>query len=137
MKRFTEWLFTNPQEPSSLWRVIAWWELRRIPFNIIVGAYGALGFVVFLWAITTSGHLQPGEDAVEPIALLAAPFVINLLYTLGWLVEVPARHLFPGLSSGFGPRLLKLGFGLGLFLITIPAVFWGGYRLLQLVEVSF
>lgn len=136
MKRFTEWLFTNPQEPGSLWRVIAWWELRRLPFNIIVGAYGALGFVIFLWAITTSGHLQPGEDAVEPIALLAAPFVVNLLYTLGWLVEVSARHLVPGLSSGFGPMLLKLGFGLGLFLITIPGVFWGGYRLLQLVGVA-
>jgi len=135
VKRFTVWLLTNPQEPCSLWRVIAWWELRRIPFNIILMAYGALGFVIFLWAITISGHLQPGEDAVEPIALLAAPFVVNLLYTLGWLVEVPARHLVPGLSSGFGPMLLKLGLGLGLFLITMPAVFWGGYRLLQMVGV--
>jgi hypothetical protein len=31
--------------------------------------------------------------------------------------------------------LLKLGFGLGLFLITMPAGIWGGYRLLQLVGV--
>jgi hypothetical protein len=136
VKRFTAWLFTNPQEPRSLWRVIAWCELRRIPFNIIVMAYGALGFVIFLWAITTSGQLQPGEDAVEPLALLAAPFVVNLLYTLGWFVEVPARHLVPGLSPGFGPMLLKLGLGFGLFLITMPAVFWGGYRLLQLVGVA-
>ena len=136
MKRFTAWLFMNPQEPRSLWRVIAWWELRRISFNIIVVVYGALCFVIFLWAITTSGHLQPGEDAVEPLALLAAPFVVNLLYTLGWLVEVPARHLVPGLSSRFGPMLLKLGLGLGLLLITMPAVFWGSYRLLQLVRIA-
>jgi len=135
VKRFTEWLFTNPQEPRSLWRVIGWWELRRIPFNVIVLVYGALCFVIFLWAITTSGHLQPGEDAVEPLALLAAPFGINILYTFGWLVEVPARHLVPGLSSSFGPMLLKLGLGLGLFLIAMPAVSWGGYRLLQLVGV--
>ena len=135
VKRFTAWLFTNPQEPRSLWRIIAWWELRRIPFNIVVGTYGVLCFAVFLSAITTSGDLQPGEDAVEPLALLAAPFGINLLYTLGWLVEVPARLLVPGLSSRFGPMLLKLGFGLGLFLITMPAGIWGGYRLLQLVGV--
>ena len=134
-KRFTAWLFTNPQEPRSLWRIIVWWELRRIPFNIIVIAYGALSFVIFLWAITTSGHLQPGEDAVEPIALLAAPVVVNLLYTIGWLVEIPARYLIPNLSSGFGPRLLKMGFGLGLFLITMPAMGWSGYRLLHLVGV--
>src|SRR5262245_19075068 len=111
VKRFTAWLFTNPEEPRSLWRVIAWWELRRIPFNLIVIVYGALGFIIFLWAITTSGHLQPGEDAVEPIALLAAPFVVNLLYTLGWLVEVPVRRLVLGLSSHFSPLLLKLGLG--------------------------
>lgn len=136
VKRFTAWLFTNPQEPHSLWRVIAWWELRRIPFNLIVGTYGALCFAVFLSAITTSGHLQPGEDALEPLALLAAPFGINLLYTLGWLVEIPARLLVPGLSSRFGPLLLKLGVGLGLFLITMPAAFWSGYCLLQLVGVA-
>ena len=136
MKRFTEWLFMNPKELGSLWGVVAWWELRRIPFNIIVGAYGALSFVIFLSAIMTSGHLQPGEDAVEPIALMAVPFMVNLLYTLGWLVEVPARRLVPSLSSGFGPMLLKLGLGLGLLLITMPALLWGSYRLLQLVRIA-
>jgi hypothetical protein len=73
---------------------------------------------------------------VEPLALLAAPFGINVLYTIGWLVEVPARLLVPGLSSRFGPLLLKLGLGFGLFLITLPAAFWAGYRLLQLVGVA-
>jgi hypothetical protein len=115
--------------------VVAWWEIRRLSFNVIVGAYGALCFVVFFWAITTSGHLQPGEDAVEPIALLAAPLGINVLYTLGWLVEVPTRLLVPDLSPRFGPLLLKLGLGMGLLLITLPAGFWGGYRLLQLAGV--
>src|SRR5262245_8681402 len=128
------WLFANPTGTASPWRVVAWWEVRRIPFNIVVGSYGVLCLVVFYWAILTSGHLRPGEDAVEPIALLAAPFGINLFYTLGWLVEVPARLLRPGLSPRFGPLLLKLGLGLGLFLLTLPAVLWGGYRLLQLAE---
>jgi hypothetical protein len=116
--------------------VVVWWEVRRIPFNIIIGAYGTLCLALFFWAIATSGHLQPGEDAVEPIALIAAPFGINVLYTLGWLVEVPARVLNPGLSPGFGPLLLKLGLGLGLTLITLPAAFWGCYRLLQLAGVT-
>ena len=136
MRRFAAWLFANPDGARSPWRVVAWWELRRIPFNMIIGAYGALCLAIFFWAITTSGHLQPGEDAVEPIVLLAAPFGINVLYTLGWLVEVPARIFIPGLSPGFGPLLLKLGLWLGLSLITLPAAFWGGYRLLQLVGVA-
>jgi hypothetical protein len=111
--------------------VVVWWEVRRIPFNVIVGAYGLLCLLVFFWAIGTSGRLEPGEDAVEPIALLAAPFGINALYTLGWLVEVPSRLFRRDLSPRFGPVLLKLGFALGLFLITVPAGFWVGYRILQ------
>jgi len=136
VKHFTDWLFASPHEPGSSWRVVAWWELRRIPFNVIVGVYGALCFVTFLWAITTSGQLPPGEDAVEPLALLAAPIGINVLYTLGWLVEVPARLLVPGLPSRFGPMLLKVGLGLGLFLITLPAALWSGYRLLQFAGIA-
>ncbi len=132
MRRFADWLFANPQGARSLWGVVAWWEMRRIPFNIIIGVYGAMCLVIFFSAITTSGHLQPGEDAVEPLALLTAPFGINVLYTLGWLVEVPARVLRPALSPQFGPLLLKLGLGLGLSLITLPAALWGGYRVLQL-----
>ena len=111
--------------------MVAWWEVRRIPFNIIIGAYGVVCVLVFFWAFATSGQLQPGEDAVEPLALIAAPFGINLLDTLGWLVEIPARVLKPSLSPRFGPLLLTLGLGLGLSLISLPAVYWGGYRLLQ------
>jgi hypothetical protein len=75
----THWLFSRSDVDTGWWRVIAWWELRRIPFNIIIGAYGIACLAVFFWAITTSGRLSPGEDAVEPMALMAAPFVINIL----------------------------------------------------------
>jgi hypothetical protein len=120
-QRFAAWLFSNPEDPISPKGVFAWWEIRRLPFNLIVGTYGILCLVIFFAAITTSGHLQPGEDAVEPLALLAAPVVVNVLYTLGWIVEVTARSFEPGLSRRFGPLLLELGLGLGLFLSTVPA----------------
>jgi hypothetical protein len=83
VKRFMSWLFTSPSSTSSAWRVIAWWEARRIPFNIVIGLYGLVCLLVFFWSIETSGHLPAGEDAVEPIALIFAPFGINILYTLG------------------------------------------------------
>jgi hypothetical protein len=101
----TNWLFSRSDADTRWWRVIAWWELRRIPFNIIIGAYGIACLAVFFWAITTSGHLSPGEDAVEPMALMAAPFVINILYTLGWVVEIQLRVAYPSLSPQFAPSL--------------------------------
>jgi hypothetical protein len=135
MRRAWSWFFRSPDAPVSAWRVLAWWECRRIPFNVMVGAYGLLCLSLFFWAITTSGRLAPGEDAVEPMAILAAPFGINLLYTLGWLVELPARAFKPDLTPRFGPRLLMLGLGLGVFLISLPAVAWGGIRVAQMVHV--
>lgn len=133
MKRITAWLFAAPEVSTPIWRTILWWELRRIPFNIIVGIYGFVCLMIFFVAIGTSGHLEPGEDAIEPMALFIAPFVINALYTLGWLVEVPTRLAAPTLSSAFGPRLLKLGLGLGMVLITLPAALWTGISLLHAV----
>src|SRR5712691_7515526 len=129
MKRFQLWLFSQPQRPITPSRVISWWESRRIPFNGIVGVYGLLCLMIFLWAITTSGQLEPGEDAIEPLALLVAPVGINLLYTLGWLVEVPARRVVPDLFPAFAPYLLKAGLALGIVLITLPAAYWLVYRL--------
>ena len=131
MTRFFGWFFGVPPRPTTARSVVLWWELRRIPFNIIVGLYGLVCLAVFFWAITTSGQLGPGEDAVEPLALLVTPLGINVLYTLGWLVEVPSRQVVSDLSPQFGPLLLKLGLGLGLICITAPAAFWFGYRLLQ------
>lgn len=124
---------TETERPA--WKIVVWWELRRIPFNVIIGGYAIVCFAIFMWAILTSGELQPGEDAVEPLGLIAAPFAINFLYTLGWLVEVPARLVAPNLTPRFGPALLAAGLGFGLFLITLPAAFWGGIRVLQLLGV--
>jgi type III secretory pathway component EscT len=130
VKRIVGWLFASPKSPRP-WNVLVWWEARRLPFNLIVGAYAGVCFAVFAWAITTSGHFQRGEDVVEPILLIAAPFAINALYTLGWLLELSVQCVAPSLSTRFGPTLLKVGLVLGLFLITLPAGLWAGYRFLQ------
>jgi hypothetical protein len=137
LKRSIAWFFAQPQPPIRGWRVVAWWELRRIPFNLIIAVYGIICLVVFYWGILGTGILQlrPGEDAVEPMTLIATPLAANICYTFGWLVELPARLFVPALSPSFGPWMLRLGLGLSAILISIPAVFWGGYRVLQLAHV--
>lgn len=124
---------TEAQRP--LWKVVLWWELRRIPFNIIVGCYGILCLAVFSWGIGNSGQLDPGEDAIEPLAVIAAPFIINFFYTFGWLVEIVVRIQRREFSPRFGPMLFATGLGITLFLMTIPAALWGGIRLLQILGV--
>jgi hypothetical protein len=121
-----------PREPDRC-GAVPWWEVRRIPYNVLIGAYGILCLVVFYWGIVTSGALRPGEDAVEPMALMAAPCLANACYTLGWMVEV-LIDLAVGPSPQVGLFLFKLGLGFWFFVISAPAVYWGGWRALQLMQ---
>jgi hypothetical protein len=129
-----QWLFESPSEPVTALRVIGWWELRRIPYNFAIGAFGIVSLLIFFVSISASGHLQPGDDAIEPLALFAAPFVANVCYTAGWLLDIPLRYIRPSLSPGFTPLLFCLGLGFSFVVISLPAIFWSGYRLLQILR---
>src|SRR6185503_20909678 len=87
MHRFSEWMFSVREGERSATDIILWWELRRIPYNLIVGPTGLISLLLFYFFISRTNALKPGEDAVEPIALLAAPVVMNICYTAGWVVE--------------------------------------------------
>ncbi len=102
-------------------QIIIWWEARRIPYNIIVGISGVLSLIVFYFLIAKSGELQPGEDAVEPIALLAAPLFVNICYTLGWIVEIPVRYVLHD-ATLVAPALYGVGTVFSLFIVWLPTV---------------
>jgi hypothetical protein len=120
----------RPRDPLRCGAVL-WWELRRIPYNLVIGGYGIACLLVFFWGITTSGELRPGEDAVEPLALFAAPFIANVCYTAGWVVEL-FTHLLIGPSPQIGTFLFKLGLGFSLFVISIPAIIWASIGVFHL-----
>ena len=138
---FLRWLFTPPSEPTSSGDAVAWWERRRIPYNLIVGAVAIVAFIIYCVAITCTGTgaLQPGEDIIEPLALIAAPIiapiVINICYTAGWLLDAPLRAFVPSLSPQFTSRLFAAGFAFSLFVVSFPALYWVAYLLLQLLHV--
>src|ERR1035441_7208500 len=80
------WLFSSGQGTES---TVVWWELRRIPFNLIVGAVGLAS--VALMECLGSTFIEPGEDFVEPLVLILGTglFVLlaNVGYTLCWMME--------------------------------------------------
>ncbi len=119
------WMFTVPPGDRSDLRVILWWEQRRLPYNLIVGSVGLCSLAFFGLAIWKSGGLKPGEDAVEPLALLALPILVNVAYTAGWITEIAARRLWPGRAAPIGPALLRIGLVLSIGLELLPSVAWG------------
>lgn len=117
---------------------VAWWEGRRLAYNLAVGAVAIISFVIYYVSIVSTGVLKPGEDVIEPVALMAAPILapiaINICYTAGRAVDAPLRFLIPSLSSRFTSWLFAIGLAFSLVVVSLPAIYWGGYRLLQLLH---
>lgn len=94
---------------------IGWWELRRLLYNGLVFLAGISSMLL----VERFAHVPPGEDVVEPLAVLFFGFACNVGYTAGWLLEVlrlaPAhwrRLLF------WGGTLLSMGVAL------LPGLLW-------------
>jgi hypothetical protein len=106
------------------WDSIAWWEVRRIPYNLAIAAAGT---VTVIAVIGIGGMFaKPGEDVIEPLGLLAGGVVFgilaNLLYTLGWISELLWSGGDTARSESLRPRVFWLGL-IGSVLLTLaPAV---------------
>lgn len=124
MRRFLGWFFSRRKEASSWLEVVSWWEIRRIPYNVVVCFAGIISSLLFLVFIQMAHELKAGEDAFEPLAILAACIIINVLYTGGWIVELISRCVCQRTSSRFGPALLKVGTVLSVGIILLPSVVW-------------
>ncbi|HVU85798.1 MAG TPA: hypothetical protein VHD36_00655 [Pirellulales bacterium] len=132
---FVKWLFSRPDRPLTVGEIVGWWEMRRLAFNLVFFGYGLICFIVFLAALSSSGHLAPGEDAVEPLAIPFTVLASNVLYTLGWIVETIARVVFRTLTPRLGPVLFGFGLGFSMLVLSVPATIWTAVRLLQLAGV--
>ena len=124
VRRFITWFFLRPSAPLSRWGIIAWWEIRRVPYNLIVGAFGAISLSLFFVFIGLAHELKPGEDAIEPMVLFAAPIAVNICYTGGWIVELLLSIVRAKGSPPIGPVLLKVGVGFSIAVVFLPSVFW-------------
>jgi hypothetical protein len=131
-------LFAPPSTPVTPGAAIRWWEKRRVAYNVIVLAAALVSFVLFFVANLASGDLPPGEDAVEPLGLIAGtilfPVAINVCYTLGWLVEAPLRSLVRRPLRNLGPALFSTGLAFSLLVVTAPAAYWIGVLLGHLLR---
>jgi hypothetical protein len=122
--RAITWLFAPPEEPRQWWQVIAWWELRRIPYNLIVGGVGFISLLLFYLFISLAQGVESGIDAIEPLALLIAPILLNMAFTAGWLGELFLRIAWQVQSPIIATAFLKLGLSFSLLVAILPSVIW-------------
>ena len=122
LMKATNWLFTGGQATGSRSEAIRWWEVRRIPYNLIVGVVGITSIVVM--DIIAERILPPGDDLVEPLVLLLgiALFCLtaNVVYTFGWILEIHLPNGEPEKHQAYRCKNFKRGLKWSCACATLP-----------------
>ena len=117
IRQITKWRFFNRSEylPSP-WQIIAWWEARRIPYNLLVGAIGLISIILCLATAVVCEHFLhepigwPDPPIFGILAVITYAIMANVCYTGGWITELIVRKVWPEDGQAFG----KISFTLGL-----------------------
>jgi hypothetical protein len=67
-------LITITSTDRKWYEIILWWEIRRIPYNVIMYFVGLLSFYICYVTI--------------PLVYLVIGFGLNVFYTFGWIFEL-------------------------------------------------
>jgi hypothetical protein len=115
-------LFTVDTDPDKPWyRVILWWEKRRVPFNFMVILFGVLA--VLVESLLVEGlHFLKSEKLFFSVLIMAYLVVVNVLYTGGWIFQLATKGNKSSFVKKITPKLY--GFGLKVFFILsfLPVV---------------
>lgn len=133
-------LFSRKEKASDFWDIIIWWELRRIPFNLLVGLAGIVTLAVILAVAAIAS-----EKFGEPLGLPDPPFIAlfmvigyavaaNLCYTGGWVAEILARRLWgPDQAEHFAVISFFFGLLFAAGLTLAPSVLFTFLLILRLI----
>jgi hypothetical protein len=115
----------NGQTKMSLppWDSIVWWEIRRIPFNLVLLATGLLTiFIILTVAKSLSG--QAGNEYPTPyilVPIVLYGFAANIFYTLGWITELLWSAGDTARTAPLRRRVFRLGLIGSTALTLLPA----------------
>ncbi|MCB9193962.1 MAG: hypothetical protein H6597_05455 [Flavobacteriales bacterium] len=99
-----------------------WWELRRIPYNVVIVVF-ALLLSIIQGAFFKGGG--GGSPLILLLLLLGALLVANIFYTFGWVLDLLFRNSDAPWVLAWRPRLFAT-----IVLITLSAIL-----ILKVVEV--
>jgi hypothetical protein len=125
----------RPSAGDSFWEIFCRWELRRLPYNLIVGSVGVLssGVILVLAAIASEIFNEPLGLPDPPIlavfGVIAYGIAANVCYTGGWLTEWVVRKVWRERAGVFGEISFVLGVVFSVLLTLVPA----GLALLVLI----
>jgi len=121
MSALTRYFFHTVYYPESAWRVVGWWERRRVSYNLTVGVTGLFTLAV----VGALGMLPPLAGVLTIVAVYGV--LANVCYSLGAVADLVARRIGGPDWAPVGPTLFRYGFvfSIGLTLLPIPVAVLG------------
>ena len=107
-KRF----FSVQKKDRSKMQIISWWELRRIPFNIIL--FIALILLLKLLNISIMSIEMGSGEYFILLMSLSLIMIFNIVYTCAWILE-----LIKSPSQTYAPKVLKFGIASSLLCLSL------------------
>jgi hypothetical protein len=120
--------FARNLSDSDSWQTITWWETRRIPYNLLVGATGVVsGTLCLITGILCEHFLGDPIGIPDPLvfallAVVAYGVMANLCYTGGWVAELLVQKVWPGKGNAFGRISFFLVLVFSILLTLAPGV---------------
>ena len=120
--------FARSTSTADTWHTIAWWEARRIPYNLFVGITGVLSGGLCLVTGMLCEHFLgdpigiPDPPFIAILAVVAYGVMANLCYTGGWAAELLVRKVWPEQANSFGKISFFLGLIFSILLTLVPGI---------------
>ncbi len=137
--KFLSWrLVHRPDGLDSFVDMLKWWELRRVPYNVIVGAAGLVTCAIALGvAAVAEAKLNDALGMPHPVLAIAGVLLYgiaaNFCYTGGWATEWLARKIWKERAGAFGQISFCLGIIFSVLLTLLPAVLLTGVLIVRLL----
>jgi hypothetical protein len=122
LRQLPSYLRVGNDAPKGFHEIFWWWELRRLPYNLLLGSLGIVANLPLL-AITKMSANQPFSESLIGFGLLCMVYAIgaNICFSAGWIVETFFQKQKDAIKPAFGRGLYKIGLYFSAFLtIAIP-----------------
>jgi len=115
----------HPRDEDTAKAIVAWWERRRLIYNILLAPYTFL--VVLTMFLRAGGYDLTIIRVSAPLMfLVSAVFVVpaNLWYIGGWLTELCAVKILRFAGRRTGPVLMMAGLVFSALFVPVVLIFF-------------
>ncbi len=119
--------FIEPNtEGASAKRIILWWELRRIPYNLFILVTGIASLQLMFFVVDDFGSFISPPLGLT-LAVVALFIGANFCYTIGWINQIIFEKVIHRKHAWFVRNSFFLGLLATLAVVSLPVLVSVGY----------